>query len=102
MKLVLNCAVVCVAFLSTSGLAKAGLLFSNGGVNNGVSTTGVTAGDPISAPEVYLTSGGLNFTTAGTNIKGYAGADDFALPVDSLLSTFTVYAYQSQSSSLAG
>lgn len=91
-----------VGLLAVARVAPAALLFSNGPVVTGTSTTALTGGDPISSPETYAVIGGLAFTTAGVNVNNYIAADDFVLPVQSQLSTFTIYAYQSQSSSKAG
>ncbi len=78
--------------------AAAAVLFDNGPLITGTSTTGVTTGEPISAPELYNTT----TATAGISVKSFKGAEDFVLSSASDLDTFTVYAFVSQSSTVAG
>lgn len=84
--------------------AGAEVLFDNGGVVTSTTLgTGVTAGDPISQPEVYRTTGtGLALTTPGVSVRFFRAAEDFVLPAPAVLSSFTVMAHTTYASSQAG
>lgn len=88
----------CASFALVSA-AHAAVVWDNGPLITGTSTTGVTAGDPISFPQVYP---GLITATAGTSIKSFKDAEDFVLTQTTNLDTFTFYGWQSQSSTVAG
>lgn len=96
-------AAACLAVVSVASLPASGdLLFSNGPLITGTSNVGVTSGEPISQPEGFTSSGGLTLTTAGISVKNFKAADDFFLPVPCDLDSVTLYAFQNQSSALAG
>jgi hypothetical protein len=83
------------AISAVSSVASADVVWNNGPVLTGTSTTGVTTGDPISAPQVYP---GLSTATAGTSIKLFRDAEDFVLTRETTnLDSFTFYGWQSQS-----
>lgn len=96
-------AAACAAVMSVVSMPAWGdLLFRNGPVITGISNVGVTSGEPISQPEGFTSSGGLTLTTAGITVKSFKAADDFFLPVPCDLDSITLFAFQSQSSALAG
>lgn len=92
-RLLLCAALACASSVVVSA-ANAAVVWNNGPLITGTSDTGVTAGDPISAPQVYP---GLGTATAGTSEKSFKDAEDFVLTQSTNLDTFTFYGWQSQS-----
>jgi hypothetical protein len=80
------------------------VIFSNGPVITSTTLgTGVTAGDPISQPQVFRSTGtGLALTTAGVSVRFFTAAEDFVLPVRSKVESFTIMAHTQVSSANAG
>lgn len=95
---------VLLTALTPASLLEASVLFDNGGVITSTALgTGVTAGDPISQPEIFRSTGtGLGLTTAGVSVRFFRAAEDFFLPAPATLDTFTVMAHTTLSSSQAG
>ena len=93
-----------VLSLVLPGPTRAAVLFDNGGVITSTTLgTGVTAGDPISQPEVYRTTGtGLALTTAGVSVRFFRAAEDFHLPAPATLDSFTIHAHTTLPSAQAG
>lgn len=108
-----SCAVVTATVALAGGLLAgampssargAEVLFDNGGVVTSLTLgVGVTAGDPISQPEVFRTTGtGLALTTAGVSVRFFRAAEDFFLPAPAVVSQVTLMAHTTYSSSQAG
>lgn len=95
---------VLVAALTPAASARASVLFNNGGVVTSTTLgTGITAGDPISQPEIFRSTGtGLGLTTAGVSVRFFRAAEDFFLPAPAILDTFTIMAHTTLPSSQAG
>ena len=93
-----------IASPTPTRFAQASVLFDNGGVVTSTTLgTGVTAGDPISQPQIYRSTGtGLGLTTAGVSVRFFRAAEDFFLPAPAVLDTFTIMAHTTLSSSQAG